>query len=44
MARTMRSQLIAVDNLNSMADKAVLQATIVRLETQLSSAHNELNE
>jgi len=38
------SQIIAVNNLNSMADNAVLQATIVRLKTQLSSAHNDLNE
>jgi len=27
-----------------MADNAVLQASILRLETQLSSAHNHLNE
>jgi len=44
MGQTLRDQLIAVDNFTSMVENAMLQATIVRLETQLASAHNALNE
>jgi len=43
MVQTIPCQRIAVDNLNSMADNAVLQVTIIRLKTQLSAA-NDLNE
>jgi len=44
MAETMNNQRITADNVNSLVDNAVLQATIVRLQTQLTAANRELNE
>jgi len=42
-AEAMNSQRIIADNVNSLADNAVLQTTIVRLQTQLDAANSELN-
>ena len=42
MAETMNNQRITADNVNSLVGNAVLQATIVRLQTQLTAANNDL--
>jgi len=44
MARTIRENLTAVDNFNVMAENAVLKYTIIRLENELATATNNLNE
>jgi len=44
MEEVMNSQRITADNVNSLADNAVLESKILRLQTELDAANSELNE
>jgi chromosome segregation ATPase len=44
MAEVMNNQLITADNVRSLADNAVLESKVLRLQTQLDAANSELME
>jgi len=43
MAEVMSSQRITADNVNSLAENAVLQTEILKLQTKLDAANDDLN-